>query len=326
MNRPIGIFVAGVFLLVSGLLGLLIFSLGLFGALAEPSLHTAMVPSARVVVYVTEGVFAAVSVLSCWVAIGLFRLHAWARYVSIVLAALGVCFCSLTAIMLLLLRNIPLPEQSLPPHLLHSVLLISAIVYFVLAAIALFWVVYFNREKVRAAFALAEARRQGEDAFGGVILPKRQQHQVVGFTRIVLWIVAVLFLFGGVSMIALMILGTPMFVLGWLATGTPAFLLEIFWSCILLYSGLSLIFRWRAGWFLAVGLQLYSILSVIFLLLPDYPARLVAAGALLSSRLSPGTSPTPVDAPLLVASSAVGGLFSLGILIALIRCRRDYLS
>jgi hypothetical protein len=326
LKRLIGIFIAGVFLLVSGLLGLLLFSLGLLGTMASSSLQTTMTPTTRAVAYVTEGLFAVVSAFSCWVAIGLFRMRAWARYVSIVLAALGACFFGFSAVMSVLLRDMPLPEQNLRPHLMEQVFLVLAIVYFLLAAVGIFWVIYFNRESIRSAFAAAEAHRQGEDAFGGVILPNPARHRVVGFAQITIWIVAVLLLIGGASMVFLMLLGTPMFLLGWMATGLTALLIEILWACILLCSGLGLLFHWRAGWFLAVGLQLYSILSVGLLLVPGYAARLVGASQILAAHLAPGAAAAPPSAPFLVASSAVGGLVALGILVALIRCRQDYLS
>ena len=326
MKRPIGVFIAGVILLVSGLLGLVLFSLGVLGTMATSSLQTTMTPAARAVVYVTEASFAAFSVFCGWVAIDLFRLRAWARYASIVLAALAACFFGLSAILLTLLRNMPLPEQNLPPHLIEHIFLGLALLYFVIAAIGLFWVVYFNRASIRGAFAAAEAHRQGEDAFGGVILPNPAQHKVVGFSQIVVWVVAVMFVLGGVSMIVLMLLGTPMFLLGWMTTGALAFLMEVLWCCFLFYAGLGLLLRWRAGWFVAVGLQLYSILSVGLLLLPGYATRLVGASQILTARLLPGAHPAPDDGSFLVASSAVGGLVAVGILVALFRCRQDYLS
>lgn len=326
MKRPIGIFVAGVFLLVFGLLGLFLFSMGLLGTMATSSMQTTMTPAIRAVAYVTEALFACLSVFCCWVAIGLFRMRAWARYVSIVLAALGACFFGLSSIMLALLRNMPMPQQNLPPHLLEHVFLVLALVYFFLAAIALFWVVYFNRAAVRAAFAAAAASRHGENASGSVILPNPAPQRVVGFPQIVLWIVAILFLGGGASMVVFMLLGAPMFVLGWMATGEAALLIEILWACILIYAGLGLLLRWRVGWFLAIGLQLYSILSVGLLLLPGYAARLVGASQILAERFTPGAENTATSAPFLIAGSAVGGVVALGILVALILCRRDYLS
>lgn len=325
MPRPIGIFIAGIILLVSGLFGLLIFSMGLLGTLSMPSVQT-MAPSTRAVTLAAECLVALISIFSCWVAVGLFRMRAWARYVSIVLAALGTCFCGLSAVMMLLLQHMPLPDANVTPQMQHRVFTFLALIYFVLAGIAVFWVIYFNRASIRAAFAAAAARRQGEDAFGGVILPNRQQHEVVSFAQIVLWIVAVLFLIGGASMIFLMFLATPMFLLGWLATGTAAFLIEIFWTCLLIYAGLGLIFRWRGGWFLAVFLQLYSLLSVVLLLIPGYTARLIAASELLAAHLAPGSAAGPVNASFMVASSAVGGLLALGILVALVHCRQSYLS
>lgn len=319
MQRPIGTFIAGVILLVSGLFGLVIFTMGLLGTAAMP-------PSARNLTLSAESIFAVVCIFCLWVAIGLFRMRAWARYVSIVLAAVGACFCAFSGIMMLLLDRMPLAAANLPPEVQHSVFTFLAVIYFVLAGIAIFWVIYFNRASIRTAFAAAAFRRQGEDAFGGVILPNRRQHDVVTFPQIVLWVVAVPFLIGGASMIFLMFLGTPMFLLGWLATGTPALVIEFLWTCLLVYAGLGLIFHWRGGWFLAVFLQLYSLLSVILLLIPAYTSRLIAASQILAAHLAPGSANGPVNASFMVASSAVGGLLALGILVALVKCRQSYLS
>lgn len=326
MHRPIGIFVAGVILLISGLLGIFTFSLGVLGTMSIPSAQMPAMPAVRDVEYVAEGIFAVISAFYCWVAIDLFRMRSWARYATIVLAALGACFCGFSAVMMMLLRHMPLPSPSLPPRLLHELFVGLAIFYFVLAAISLFWVIYFNRASVRTAFMQAAAHRKGEDAYSGVILPNRRQHEVIGLAQVIVWVVAVLFLLGGASMIVLMLLGMPMFLFGWVATGAAAFLIEILCACLMVYAGIGLIFHWRGGWLLAVILQLYSLLSVILLLVPGYPARLFAASQMLTARLAPGAAVAPANPAFLVASSAVGGLVALGILVALVRCRQSYLS
>ncbi len=325
MRRPIGIFIAGVILLVSGLLGLLTASLGLIGTLSVNPAQVPMVPGGRALTLGAEGAVAAVSVLFLWVGVELFRMRSWARYATIVLAALGACFCGLSAVMMALMRHLALPAPSLPPDLLRHIFTFSAVLYFILAAVAVYWIIYFNRDHVRAAFVESAARRQGQDAYGRVILPNPRHHAVIGFAQIVLWVVGILFLIGGASMIVLMLLGMPMFLFGWLATGLAALLVEVFWTCILIYAGLGLIFRWRGGWILAIALQLYSLVSVILLLVPGYPSRLFTASQILASRLVPGARSAPVNPPFLVASSAIGGLVALGILVALLRCRQSYL-
>jgi hypothetical protein len=325
LKRPIGIFIAGVFLLVFGLIGLLLFGVGVLGTMSMPSMQTTMASSIRAVACVTEGVFAAFSAFCCWVAIGLFRMRAWARYVSIVLAALGACFFGLSAVMLTLLRNMPVPGQNLPPHLIEHIFLVLALVYFVLAAVGLFWVVYFNQQSIRTAFAAAATRRLGKEPYTGIIPPNLAQHRVIGFAQIVVWIVAVFFLGGGVSIIFLIFLRVPIFLFGWMATGETALLIQILLTCILIYSGLGLLFRWRNAWLLAIALQLYSILSVGLLLVPGYAARLVSATQTIADHLTPQAGIAPINGVILAASSALGGLVAIGILLALIQRRQDYL-
>ena len=325
MRKPIGVFIAGVILLVAGLLGLLTVSLGLLGITSLHSGQWPMTGGVRFLTFGAETITGLVSMFLCWVAVGLFGLRSWSRYAAIVVAALGACFCGVSALTLVLLLHSAPPVRSLPSGAQHHLFVLLAAFYFLLSAIAIFWVVYFNREPVRRAFAEMAARRQGQDAYGRVILPDRHRHSVINFAQIVVWIVGGLCLIGGLSMIVILLLGAPMFLLGWLVTGVAAFVVEILWAGILLYAGLGLIFRWRGGWILAVALQFYSLLSVILLLVPGYPQRLIQASHIVATRLSPGVTTTPVNPPFLIAASSIGGLVALGILVALLRCRKSYL-
>ncbi len=324
MQRPFGIFIAGTVLIVSGLLGLLVFSIGLLSVLPYAPMHTVMSPSMRAAALASEGVFAALSIFACIVAIALFRMRTWARYVSIVMAALGACFFALSAIMMLLMQTMPSLTPNAPAHTVHVLFMVMAAVYFVIAGISLFWVIYFNRQSVRAAFAAARAPRHGQDTDGNVIPTHPQQHPVFGLAEIVVWVAAVLFLVGGLSMVALLLLGMPIFLLGWNATGSAAFFIEVLLACLLLYAGFGLIRRWRTGWYLAVAMQLYSAVSFLLLLVPGYAQRLLAAGESLTMRLTPGAPINPISASFMIAGSAVGGLLALAILLALVRVRKSY--
>lgn len=324
MQRPFGIFIAAVILIVSGLLGLLVVSVGLLGILSSSALHPSIYPHTRAVALASEAVFAALSLFACFVAIALFRMRTWARYASIVMAALGACFFGLSAIMMLLLQNMPSPTPNIPAHTVHIVLLVMASVYFVIAAVSLFWVIYFNREPVRAAFAAAQALRQRQDP--NAILPNPHQLPAVGLAQILVWIIAALFLIGGLSLIVLLLLGTPIFLLGWSASGPAAFFIEILFACLLFYAALGLIRRWRAGWYLAVAVQIFSLLSCLLLLVPGYAQRLLAASESLTMRLTPGLPVNPLPAYLMIDGSALSGLLALAILLLLVRVRKSYLS
>jgi hypothetical protein len=330
MCRPVGVIVAGVLLLLFGLCGLLLIALQIATMLLTHTGNTAMVPHGELVLLIFDGFLFALSLLSGWTGIALFRMRTWARYVTIVLAALGACFAGLTMMVCLLLRHTALPVPNLTPGQQQQVFAIVAFVYGVMMLIAVFWVVYLNLAPVRRAFAQAAAARHGEDAYGHVLLAGQHEHAPVSLSQIVVWITGVLFLLGGCSMVFLAWRELPMFLLGWLASGLGALLIELLWACLLFYAGLGLLLRWRAGWILAVCLQLYSLLSVFLLLLPGYPARMIHAMQAVSSRysslpVSASAFSPETSARFLMAGSALSGAISLLILIALVYCRRNYL-
>ncbi len=330
MRRPAGVIVAGILLLLFGLFGLLLIGLQIAAMLLTHTASAAMVPHGELVLLIFDGFLFVLSVLSGWTGIALFRMRTWARYLTIVLAALGACFAGLTMMVCLLLRHTALPVPNITAAMEQQIFVMLALVYGILMLIAVFWVVYFNLAPVRLAFAQAAAARHGEDAYGRVILSGHHEHAQVSFAQIIVWIVGVLFLLGGFSMVFLAWRQIPVFLLGWLASGLTAMLLELLWACLLFYAGLGLLLRWRAGWIIAAGLQLYSLLSVFLLLVPGYPARMMHAMQVIATHYSSLSTTASAFAPetnarFMMASSALGGALALVILIALVRCRQRYL-
>lgn len=153
MRRPVGVIVAGILLLLSGLCGLLLIAVQIATMLITHSANAAMVPHGELVLLIFDGFIFAISVLSAWTGIALFRMRTWARYVTLVLAALGACFTGLAMMVCLLLLNTAPPVPNLAPATEHQVFLIAALVYGVMMLIAVFWIVYFNLASVRQAFA-----------------------------------------------------------------------------------------------------------------------------------------------------------------------------
>jgi len=230
----------------------------------------------------------------------------------------------------LLLRHTAPTVPNVTPAMEQQILVMAALFYGILMLLAIYWIVYFNLAGVRQAFAQAAAARHGEDAYGHVLLSGQHEHARVSIAQIVVWITGVLFFLGGFGMVFMAWREFPVFVLGWVINGLGALLFDLLWACLLFYAGLGLLLRWRAGWMVAVFLQLYSLLSVFLLLLPGYPAHMIHAMQIISSRYSsmPGgaTAFSPeTNARFLMAGSALSGAIALLILIALVYCRRHYL-
>jgi hypothetical protein len=320
MRRPAGVVIAGVLLLLLALFGLLMIALQVLGLTLARAPQTVLFPHGEQLFFAVDAVFAAVFLLCGWVAVDLFRMRAWARYAAILLGALIAAFGGMTAVVVLLLRSfVPLPVTRISPESIRLVLVGVGLFYFAVGLLALGWVIYFNFASVRAAFAQAAALRRGGES-SAEALP------ILGPAQMVVWITAVCFILGSASLVVLAWLGLPMFLLGWVARGPAALLLQLLLACLLLYSGIGLFRRWHGGWLLAVGLQLYSLLAVLLLLVPSYAARLFAMSAEMQRRLAVSGHTTAPGASFLMASAALNGFLSLAIVVALVRRRHFYID
>ena len=333
MRRPVGIYIAGVILLVTGLLGLVIASFGILGAVSVPSSQTPMFPHFRALVFGASDLFAIVCVFLGWVAIDLFRMRIWARYATIALAVLGACYCGLSAVMMFVMQYVMPPNPQIRPELVHSIFDVLAILYLVLAAIAVFWVIYFNRKTVRAAFhpaaVIAPATFTG-GAVEGIVLPAQPVHRSLSAEEIILKAFGVLLLIGGGGMILLVLLGMPLVLFGWILTGKAALLADLLLAALNFYAGLGLILRWRSGWLLTFAIELFALVIISLNFIPSYAARTMAASRMFAMHLAPGT-PTgtpamPIYPHLMMVTFAISDLLVLAILVLLFRSRRSYLS
>jgi hypothetical protein len=320
MRRPAGVVTAGILLLLLGFFGLLMIALQVLGLTLARESQTALFPHGVQLLFAGDAVFAALCLLCGWIAVDLFRMRAWARYATILLGVLIACFSGMAAVIMLLLRNfVPLAATRVSPESMHGILTGVGLFYFAVGLLALWWVIYFNFAAVRTAFAQAAALQPGGES-------SAETQPVIGLAQIVIWITAVFSILGSAFLVIMSWLGLPMFLLGWVAHGPAALLLELLWACLLLYSGFGLFRRWRGGWLLALGLQLYSLLAVLLLLVPGYAARMLAMSAEMQRRLSVGGFTAAPSAPFLMATSALGGFLSLAIVIALVRRRHFYIA
>jgi hypothetical protein len=166
IDRPAGVSIAAIVLGLMACLGLL------FGALSIGALfltHNPIIPkiaSVRIFFVCFDLLTLAVVVWCFSTVVGLFQLKPWARFSIMAIGAMDLCFFAIQSVGLLVIRGkydlsgLTIPNGSTThPGLIQvpSVLLAIAAVDAVLALTGLWWLVYFNTQQVRLAFA-AESR------------------------------------------------------------------------------------------------------------------------------------------------------------------------
>ncbi len=90
--------------------------------------------------------------------IGLLKLKPWAR-ISLLIYAAILAFISLPTALLMLFVPFPgVNDPNLPPHFMLFIRVGIALFYAMLAALAIFWLYFFNKRSVKAQFSSAAIR------------------------------------------------------------------------------------------------------------------------------------------------------------------------
>lgn len=172
MKRPIGVVLSAVLILLGSLFELLLaFSMVLAGVYLHkqigsgglPNVPATALPPAWMPAFL-YGICAFFIALAVWgivTAVGLIRLRRWARYSVLVIGG-GLALIGLvSSLMMLAMMAVPIPAAAgVDAAQAHTAQAVSRIVfgviavfYGILCAVGVSWLVYFNREKTRAAFA-----------------------------------------------------------------------------------------------------------------------------------------------------------------------------
>ncbi len=149
MGRPAGVTASAVFLILGSVLTAL---MGVFMLIAPSFVppNTPQPPFARAIMVITAAVFFGCALWGVLTAVGLFRMRRWARISILVIGALLVIFCGLSLVMLLAIPQF-MPEFE-STRGMGMVMGIMATIYLIPIAFGIWWLIYFNREAVRAAF------------------------------------------------------------------------------------------------------------------------------------------------------------------------------
>ncbi len=326
MRRPVGVILAAVLLGIVALFGILGAALALGVSIFSHNPVIPKLPEVRAVMIGTTTIELGFFLFCGWTVTGLFRLRRWARTAAIVIAGIVAFFSAMTGIGVLMAGKY---AAMLPPGPaagnVQTVLVGFAVFSFVVAAISLWWLTYFNLAGVRAAFAGLQELAAGAGATETTAaLP---EPGTPGW-RIVIMIWAWLILISILYLPFLLWRGMPMFFFGAILrgwAGTTALLIT--WA-IEIYMAIGLLRKWKPAWYVALIFQIYAIGYSATFMLPGVRARFFEYMQEVMTRSSEGlASPAAFLSTNFFGFCLGMGLILVLILIwALIQRREDYLG
>jgi hypothetical protein len=230
MSRPVGITASAIVAILGSSLALLLSVLSVASLFMETT--KPQPPGSAQVVIAGAVMFAVLAGIGIWTSVGLFRFRSWARTSILVFAgflAVGSAFS------LLIAMAVPLPPEITAgtEQTLHRVM---AAMFGIPLAIAVWWLIQFNTQPTKAAFAspIAEA----------------ESRRPLSIT-IIAWALIV----GAASCLFCILTSLPAFFFGAIFNGWMAGLIYAFFGALSLYMGKGLLdLRERArvvaiGWF-----------------------------------------------------------------------------
>jgi hypothetical protein len=287
MKRPAGLILSAIVLAFLSLTMLIVG--GLIGFTAF-TMKTHLQPLAPIFLpYAFAGMAFFFVFLAVWAistVIGLVMLRTWARYSILLLgggmAVLGTisCFGSLI-IALVGLPGMPSPPPGVAGPPMRLIFAGVAVFYGVMAAIGIWWLIYFNRRAVREIFL----RRNPET---GHLLPPIPGRRPTAIT-----IFGCLFLFSAAVCAAFACTRIPAFLLGFILPGVLARFVYGGFALIALVIGIGLLRLHPAARLAAIAISILGVINTLLGLLPWYQRQFAVYSSQFRTILSlPASDPT----------------------------------
>ena len=262
MSRPIGVTASAIVAMFGSVFTLL------FAALSVSTIfvQTAQPPPPGTAPFVIVGavMFGAFAAIGIWTSVGLFRLRSWARTSILVFSgftAAGSLFC------LLLTMTIPVPP-SFTPGTEYIFRLIMAGTFGIPLIVSVWWLIQFNTQSTKAAFASPVSEAAS---------PTRP---------LSVTIIAWTSLFGGASCVLGALTRIPAFLFGATFTGWTAGVIYAVFGALSLFIGKGLLELREEARILAIGWFGFSVVHAgLVTLVPSLRRRLIESqGALTQNQ------------------------------------------
>jgi hypothetical protein len=237
MSRPVGVTASAIVAILGSIFALLLAVLSvasLFIKTPQPR-----PPNSAQFVIAGAAMFAALAGIGIWTSVGLFRLRSWAR-TSILVFAGFLAACS--AFSLLLTMAVPIPPE-FTAGTEHTIRRVMAVMFGIPLAIAVWWLIQFNTQSTKTAFASPIAEGASR-------------------TPLSITIIAWASIIGGASCLIGILARMPAFLFGAVLNGWAAGVLYALFAAISLYIGKGLLDLRERARLLAIGWCAFSFLHM----------------------------------------------------------------
>jgi hypothetical protein len=269
MKHPIGLILSAIVLSLAALFLILMTglmaSVGVFGQ-HQPG--TAAAPHFYTYVILAISVFyAALAIWAILTVIGILRLRSWARY-SILIIGGGLAVISVFGIFGILISRATLPtvqaqQSTADPHILAIVFMVMIAISLLVAAVGIWWLIYFNLRSVRELFANPNMLSQ-------------PQTNPSFFRRAptAIKIIGVFLLFGSVLCLACVFLPFPAFFVGFILPPGAAHIIYICFAIVSAFAGYGLLRLKESARLFTIGFVIFGCCNLALFALPWYQTRL----------------------------------------------------
>jgi hypothetical protein len=318
MKRPIGLILSAIVLSLAAFFLLLMTALTVFaGIFAKHQPPIAAAP--HLVTYFVVAISAFYAVLAIWAiltVIGILRLRSWGRYsILIIGGGLAVVGILATAFSLLfshtMLPALQAQQSAVDPHLMTLVFLFVAAIYLFIAAVGIWWLIYFNLRFIREIFSHQAMLVPSLGSVGTSFSRTPTAIQIIGG----------FFLFSSVCCLLCVFLPFPAFLLGFIIPPKGAHILYLCFAILTASMGYGLLRLNESARLLTITFQIFGCVNIALAILPWYQRQF----CLYMTRLIPAM-PTMTGQPqaffnysaALVVFSCIWGLIVYGLVIWLL--------
>jgi len=266
MRASKGVIVSAVIAIIGSLVSILLGVTMIFtmrAALVASTEHPAPAVPIGLIVGILAGFYAGFGVWGLVSAIGLLRLRNWARICFAVfggILAVFSLFGEFGIVMGLLVTPRTQPPPNVSPAFLTGVYAVFAVVALLFAALGIWWMIYFNRPRVKAKF-LGEAAASVPRLFPLSI-------------TIIAWFLII----GAVNVWFIFLVPFPMVLLGFIFRGWVSRLIAALFAGISLFAGIGMLKKRLAANSVAIGYFVFGLLNTLsFWVVPGASARMQEA-------------------------------------------------
>lgn len=346
MKKPLGIIISAILLSLAALGLILLAAVTAFVSVLAAHHSSSAPPMPHFFIYVFLATAVFYLVLAAWAVltvIGILRLRQWGRYSILVIGA-GIAAISLMSIFGLAATHSMLPHQpGVDPHIAQAVFITISFFEAIVAAIGIWWLVYFTRRPISELFrnpnpALAPSYNPalGTDplAYSQYTTPAPPPPPATGFfsspshapaaIKILGWLYFII----AICCLPLIFLPIPAFILGFIVPVRPSHLLYLAILLIAASIGYGLLKLKNSARLATIAFIIFGICNLALAMLPWYRAQLLQYTAQIIAMIPtfPG-QPTPTytyPAAMFVFNSLIGIAINLFVLWLLHRHRAAF--